>query len=345
MDTAMRGIRLDESRPDLLIVDDIDEQHDTPATIQKKITTLTRAILPSGSPSMTVLGVQNIPNADGIFAQLVDGRAEFLLDRIVSGPHPALRDLPDRDWWERVIQPDGTPALRIVAGEPSWPGQGLAECSALLTKIGVAAFLVECQHQTDRLKGTLFQRDWFPIVTDWPRHARRVRFWDLAGTLPAPGADPDYTAGALVAEWCGQYTLLDMQHARLSPKGVEMLIRQTAGLDGPTVDIWFEQEPGSSGKALVDHYQRDVLKGFAVRALRSTGSKVERAKPASAAAEAGNLSLLHGPWNATFLAEAQAFPLGKHDDQVDALSAAVLILAGKKAPIVVAPGILAKGVA
>lgn len=169
MDTAMRGVRLDEMRPDILCLDDLDEEHDSSATIAKKITTLTRKILPAGATSMTVLGAQNIPNTDGIFAQLADGRAAFLLDRFISGPHPALRDLPAEDWYRLVPSADGPTRVEILAGTPTWSGQGIAECEALIAKIGVSAFLVECQHQTQRLKGTMFQRHWFRIVQEAPK--------------------------------------------------------------------------------------------------------------------------------------------------------------------------------
>lgn len=175
-------------------------------------------------------------------------------------------------------------------------------------------------------EGELFKRHWFRVVTDWPRQARRVRFWDLAGTEPKPGTDPDWTVGCLVAEHRGQYTVCDVQRIRTTPKGVEDLISQTARLDGKAVDIWIEQEPGSSGKATIDHYQRDVLKGYAVRGMRSTGSKTTRAKPVSSAAEAGNVTLLEGAWVTDLLDELVLFPGGAHDDQVDALSGAIAAL-------------------
>jgi predicted phage terminase large subunit-like protein len=174
-------------------------------------------------------------------------------------------------------------------------------------------------------EGELFKRHWFKIVEDWPRGIRLVRFWDLAATEDMAGTDPDWTAGALVGFREGQYWLLDMRHARLSPKGVEDLIAQTAALDGRKVDIWIEQEPGSSGKAVIDHYQRQVLPGYTVRGLLPSGPKTERARPVSSAAEAGNVFMLHGPWNRALLDELVLFPIGLHDDQVDAISGAVSV--------------------
>jgi predicted phage terminase large subunit-like protein len=90
-----------------------------------------------------------------------------------------------------------------------------------------------------------------------------------------------------------------------------------------------EQEGGSGGVTTIDHYARHVLAGFAFRGNRvsGAGSKEVRANPVSSAAEAGNVQLLRGPWIGAFLDEAEAFPGGAHDDQVDAVSGAVARLA------------------
>jgi len=179
-------------------------------------------------------------------------------------------------------------------------------------------------------EGELFKRHWFKAATDWPRSARLLRFWDLAGTEAMHGTDPDYTAGCLLAYALGQYWVLDMRHERLSPKGVEDLIATTAARDGKAVAVWIEQEPGSSGKAVVDHYQRQVLPGYKVYGLRPSGSKVERARPVSSAAEAGNVHLLTAPWNGALLDELALFPAGAHDDQVDALSGALSVISTRE---------------
>ena len=55
----------------------------------------------------------------------------------------------------------------------------------------------------------------------------------------------------------------------------------------------------------------------------STGSKVERARNASAAAEAGNVFITHNCRNMlAFMDEADLFPYGLHDDTVDGFSGA-----------------------
>lgn len=181
---------------------------------------------------------------------------------------------------------------------------------------------------TARADGGYFRREWMPIVEQAPAAGYRVRYWDLAATAPKAGSDPDWTAGALVRFTDGVYYLEDLRHVRTTPEGVEALIRQCAELDGKGVPLYIEQEPGASGKSVIDHYQRRVLPGWAVTGDKVTGPKVTRARAVSAAAEAGNLRLVRGAWIPAWLDEAEAFPQGSHDDQVDAVAGAVSKVTG-----------------
>jgi len=185
---------------------------------------------------------------------------------------------------------------------------------------------------TARQLGGYFRREWFNIVEDYPRDCVFVRFWDLASTKPQQGRDPDYTCGVLLGEKGGQYWVVDVQRVRTTPQQVELLIKNTAVADeemlGKTIRIWMEQEPGSSGVSTISHYQRNVLKGYAFRGVKTTGKKEERASPFSSACEAGNISLVRGHWLGAYLDELEAFPEGSHDDQVDASSGAFSKLRG-----------------
>jgi predicted phage terminase large subunit-like protein len=178
-----------------------------------------------------------------------------------------------------------------------------------------------------RQGGCMFRREWFRIVDQAPPGLLRVRYWDLAATEARDGADPDYTAGVLVG-WAsdGGFCILGVRRARATPAGVEALVRQTAAEDGREVTVCMEQEPGSAGVALIDRYRRWVLPGITFHAVKSTGSKATRAAPLASRAEAGMVSLLRGPWCSAFLDEAEAFPLGSHDDQVDAAAGAFAAL-------------------
>jgi len=186
-----------------------------------------------------------------------------------------------------------------------------------------------------RHEGKLFNKGWFKTIqretAQLPRNMRLVRYWDLASSeepkANQKNKDPDYTAGLLLGEWRGIYYVLDVQRFRLSPEATELKIKQTAIDDGYHVNVFIEEEPGSAGKHLIDHYARTVLKGYAVRGNRETGSKVLRANPVSSAAERGNICLIEAPWNGIFLDELVMFPTKDyHDDQVDAFSGAFRML-------------------
>lgn len=185
---------------------------------------------------------------------------------------------------------------------------------------------------TARHGGSIFKREWFKIVNEAPAHIKKVRFWDLAATKPKQGKDPDYTVGVLLGELNGVYYVIDVRRFRKAPLQVETIIKQTAMLDGHETRIYMEQEPGSSGVAQVDYYARQVLKGFSFWGVKTTGAKEERATPVSSAAGAGNIKLVNGTWVSSFLDEFEAFPLGSHDDQVDATSGAFEQLRTRKKP-------------
>ena len=172
----------------------------------------------------------------------------------------------------------------------------------------------------------MFQRAWFPIVevAQVPPMVSMVRAWDLAGTVKdeKKGNDPDYTAGVLMGRTAeGTFYVLDVKRLRGTPQQVQALVRQTAESDGDGVHIHMEQEPGSAGKFVVGEFLR-LLAGYVFGGERSTGSKADRALPFAAQAEGGAVKLVRGPWNRDYLDELEVFPFGRHDDQVDATSAA-----------------------
>ncbi|MBM4224072.1 MAG: hypothetical protein FJ167_04610 [Gammaproteobacteria bacterium] len=187
--------------------------------------------------------------------------------------------------------------------------------------------------------GTMFDRTSFVVIdsSEVPKMgptARAVRFWDLAATEPSgSNPDPDWTVGTLMLFEDGVAYVLDVKRARVKGDKVEQLVAQTAAEDGPAVSVRMEQEPGSSGKALVDQYSRYVVPGYDFMGIRSTGDKVTRARPFSAAAANGNVRVIRAPWMTDWLDEFSSFPEAKvHDDQVDSAVGAYMFLAGLGLP-------------
>ena len=134
---GMRGVKLDDDRPDVIVFDDIDGVSDSPETITKKITIITKTILPAGSPDVAAMVLQNLITRNGVVSQLVDGRADFLRGRIISGPHKAIDGLETAG--------DGM----IIAGVPTWDALGLDVCQDKIGLMGLRAFLTECQHEVE----------------------------------------------------------------------------------------------------------------------------------------------------------------------------------------------------
>jgi predicted phage terminase large subunit-like protein len=175
--------------------------------------------------------------------------------------------------------------------------------------------------------GDLFRRGWFEIVDVIPPGCKWIRYWDQAATEPSDAnPDPDYSVGLRMGKHPnGTLYVEDVVRDRLRPKGVETLAKTAAERDGPGTAVWLEEEPGSSGKAVVSHWIEDVLPDRAVKGLRSTGSKFDRASVVSSKAEHGLIKLKRAAWNTAFLDELEAFTATDehaHDDQVDGLSGA-----------------------
>ena len=156
---------------------------------------------------------------------------------------------------------------------------------------------------------------------------QRVRYWDFAATEQKEGVDPDWTAGVLMGVEDGEYQVQDVQRFRVGPAEVEARVRSQAQIDGPGVPVRIEEEPGSAGKIVTDHYARHVPQGRDFRGVRSSGNKAERARPLAAAISNGLVSLRsEATWVRDLVNEMRSFPLGTHDDQVDSMSGAMTAL-------------------
>jgi predicted phage terminase large subunit-like protein len=221
--------------------------------------------------------------------------------------------------------------LGRVPGEALWP-ERYDESALERIKTRNLYWWSALYQQTPILsEGSFFNRQNFEVVEAVPAGLAWVRFWDMAATDPKRGGDPDYLAGALCSiDSEGSVWVKDIVHFRGGPADVERVITQTAKLDGNHTEIYFEEEPGSAGKALIDNYKRTILRDFTVKVLRSgsRGSKVALATPLAAQADAGNVKLLNRHWVKPFLDECEAFPYGTHDDMVDAVSSAYYVLTG-----------------
>ncbi|MCD0459126.1 phage terminase large subunit [Roseiconus lacunae] len=186
------------------------------------------------------------------------------------------------------------------------------------------------------IAGLMFRREWFLSVDSAPRDARRVRYWDRAST---PGSGK-YSAGVLLAmDSRGLIYIEDVVRGQWSYHDRNRIMEQTAERDrrkyGGEVVVYTEQEGGSAGKEVSQQIVSllaghpifvDIVGGKQSRKVDGQelpgDAKVIRAMPFEAQAEAGNVRIVRGPWNADYLDELTAFPEYTYSDQVDATSGA-----------------------
>lgn len=96
LDVAVRGVRLDDDRPDLIVFDDIDDVHDSALTVERKLRTIARSVMPSMSSDGTAMFLQNLIHRFSVASHLAttdpedDLYTDVMADRLVLGPTPAL---------------------------------------------------------------------------------------------------------------------------------------------------------------------------------------------------------------------------------------------------------------
>lgn len=233
LDVASRGAKLEDQRPDLINLDDVDDRHDSDATVRKKVETLTEGIIPAGSPDVAVMFVQNLIHRNSVASKLADPTfTEFLRRRRIIGPVPALRDF--------TVNPDGT-----VSGVPTWEGQGLDVCQAQVDDWGLRAFRREAQHEVAEAEGALWSRAQVGAMrADPPEHTK-------AGAVavdPSGGDGPDNDEVGMVVGFRGYddhgYTTADLS-GRLAPEAWGRLA-VTAAVESGTFRVVAERNYGAA---------------------------------------------------------------------------------------------------
>lgn len=277
-----------------------------------------------------------------------DGRVEDGGDWEVCS-YAALAEEADA---EKGIFPD--PVGREV-GEALAPSRYSAEYLRALEAKTPSVFQAEYQQRPTAPMGQLFKIGRVNYVTTIPPEigmleqdqeelkivslassskVSLIRYWDFAATEEQMfGPNPAASVGTLFARFdtglydalakqkIYRYYVLDVIRQRVSPEGLASLITQTAAIDGQHVVVGIEQEPGASGKIVIQSY-KNMLTGYTVFSDIPSGAKEVRAMPVVQLFNSGNLLVLKAPWNREWLIELAGFPNGRYKDQVDTLSGA-----------------------
>lgn len=192
-----------------------------------------------------------------------------------------------------------------------WPPEVVAHVRAAN---GEGTFSAQYQQNPSAAIGELIRPDQVPLYDELPPGARRISL--SFDTAVKTGPNSSYTVGLVAYTDGHRHYIDDVLRQRLDPvqardAALGLIVRYR-----PSAIL---VEDASSGpglaKMLEEHGHRC--------ALRATGgkSKEERLSPLLHMFAAGRVLVKNNqPWTVEFINELLRFPLGRHDDQVDALT-------------------------
>jgi len=271
---------------------------------------------------LAVLAIQNLIISNGIFSQLADGRAEFLSDRIVSGPFPAVDGLTVEQREDGFV---------IVDGIATWEGQPLSICQQQIRDWGLSAFRAEAQHEIDDAPGGMFDHLEFRHcawdAVPWSSIVRSVVWVDPAVTSTDESDSMGIQADAL-AEDGTIYRLWSWEQITTPEDAIRRAILKAVEIGSLTVGIETDQG-GDTWRSVYAQVlaqlkrERQIDIGKPIPAFRSEragaghGPKAHRASQMLVDYEQGRIIHVLGTHSA-LEAALRRFPKTKPLDLVDA---------------------------
>lgn len=328
-----------------------------------------RRLRPRLEPNGKILLVMSRWNTDDIVGRLFDkmeededaDQWERIHLKAIAEPRrdemeQARRELADDAAIEAWLE-QWRDELGRKAGEALWE-ERYPRAALLQTKasVGSRAWSSNFQQEPKDAEGDKFPKDAWRFAVPYgatmapvevlrvPKRAdlEFVRRFDLAASTKASG---DRTATALLAmDRQGRTYVLDVEADRMTADkkkswAAQKLLADEARWGTGRVDNVLEQEPGSAGKDVADEWVAEVFAGHKGRAETTGADKVLLAEPFSSQVLDNNVYIVmrqreDGTWTmptwyADFVDEAEEFPGGTHDDEIDAASKAYLDLVKK----------------
>lgn len=158
-----------------------------------------------------------------------------------------------------------------------------------------------------------------------------VRSWDLAYS-PEDGDKNDSTAGILMHKVNDDYYVInDLQYGQYGDD-LKKHLKHTAEQDTANIPILIETgTKGGAAKFLYNEYD-EFLEGYRTSQSEPIGSKVDRATPFKDAINDGkiHIAIVNDKMRGKLIEQLKSFPLGTHDDIIDAMAYAYNELKDKK---------------
>lgn len=238
------------------------------------------------------------------------GQLEFLMEND-----------PQADQWDIVAMPaiaEEADQYRKI-GDPLWPGrydlEKLAKTKAML---GTYEWNSLYQQHPAPLEGGIVKRTWWKFYREPPAHFDEIiQSWDLS--LDG-NPESDFVVGEVWGRTGADRYLLDLVHDRMDFVQTIKTIRALSN-KWPQAQVKLIEDK-ANGPAAISALKHEIQ---GIIPFSPKGDKASRLKAISPQIESGNVYLpIKAYWVHDFVEEITSFPNGANDDQVDAMTQALL---------------------
>ncbi len=208
---------------------------------------------------------------------------------------------------------------RTVEGDLLWPERfGKQELDELKSRLGAYAAAAQLQQRPAPAGGGMIKREWWRFYAERPENFDElIQSWDMS----FKATSGSYVVGQVWGRVGTDFYLLDQVRRRMDFPGTLTAFKTLYMAWPETSAILVEDK--ANGPAIIDSLKNEIP---GIIPITPKNSKLARISAVSALIEAGNVLLpdpANWPWVTDLLAEAASFPVGPHDDQVDAMSQAL----------------------
>jgi predicted phage terminase large subunit-like protein len=222
--------------------------------------------------------------------------------------------------WKNIILPleaEENDLLGRNPGEPLWPERyGLDFIKE--TKQYPSLFNSLYQGRPTSQQGNMLKRDWWQYYSELPKMQYKVISLDASFK---DKKDNDFVALQCWGKSGPDMYLIERKKARMDFVATEKAVKNMINKHKDYTCVLIEDK--ANGSAVISTLKRHVS---GVIAVEPDGGKIARVNAISSFIESGNVYIPTrevDPSIGDFIEECTAFPKGKHDDEVDAMSQAL----------------------
>lgn len=232
---------------------------------------------------------------------------------------------PEADQWEElslpaIAQDEGDPLGRKV-NEALWPEMyDESSLAAIKASVGSYVWAALYQQRPSPMEGGILKRQWWRYYRQVPNDLTDFLIsWDMTFKDTKTS---DFVVGQVWTRRMADKYLLDQIRARMDFPTTLQAVRALCAKWPQARTVLVEDK--ANGPAVISMLKHQIP---GLIAVNPEGGKEARAAAVSPEIEAGNVYIPDpsiAPWIGDFVEECAAFPNGANDDQVDAMTQALL---------------------